>query len=274
MSSAEKNNWGVDKVALFGWKLKDVPGQQAEISKHQLKIHPAYQRQFNNNKACDIANAWSWIECGVLVVARRGGEYWVVDGQHRLGAAIKRSDIQKLPCLVFDTDSVQQEAKAFLGINVIRRTVSATDKFRAKVVAEDPAAVLVRDMCEEYGVEICAQAKGPRQTKSIAFLTSIAEQDPEALRALLQVAVEICEYAPISAVLLNGLHYIHRNVEGGLLDARLRERIVQVGGERLTKVGNLNALGNEKGGAKVYSEGMLAEINKGLRRKFTFKAGR
>lgn len=91
---------GLDKVQRYGWTMQDKQGEQRQINKNLLLVNDDYQRTASASKILEIASEWSWIGCGVIIVAKRDGSYWVIDGQHRVLAAKRRSDIKEMPCLV------------------------------------------------------------------------------------------------------------------------------------------------------------------------------
>lgn len=117
MSKMETVNIGASKLTSkidrYGWTVKDKPGEMKMLHKSVLKVHPSYQRHALKQKIASIASSWSWVAAGAIIVGERGGEYWVIDGQHRVLAAHNRADIDKLPCIIFVTDDVKQEARGF-----------------------------------------------------------------------------------------------------------------------------------------------------------------
>jgi hypothetical protein len=84
---------------------------------------------------------------GVLEVSRRDdGSQHVLDGMHRTAAA-RAADLGdiELPCLVWEGLTRAEEAHMFLGLNNAKG-VNAVDRFRVRVVAEDPAAVALDEI--------------------------------------------------------------------------------------------------------------------------------
>lgn len=65
---------------------------------------------------------------------------YVVDGQHRLAAAIMREDIDQLPCIVSMTSGSAQEAQLFSEFNRRRRAPSQLDLYFADLAAGEPIA--------------------------------------------------------------------------------------------------------------------------------------
>lgn len=262
---------GVDKVKRYGWKVIDKPGRQVELHKDSLLFAHEYQREVSDQKIAAITGAWSWMSAGVIIVALRDGKYWAVDGQHRVLAARRRKDITTLPCLLFETEDVRSEARGFYNLNTQRKGVAAVAKHRALVVAEDELAVYVTELCARLGIEIRGKTTRPKQTKCVALLTKFASEDKPALYETLVVAEAISTAGgvPIGERLIHGLWYIERNLEGGgLNNKRFRERLLK------KDIGTLNAaIGRAAafyaaGGAKIYAQGIVQEVNRGLVHKF------
>lgn len=257
----------------MGMVIDEAQGIQIDIHKADLKVNPEYQRMHVDRKCTEIAKRWSWLACGVIVVGERNGEYWVIDGQHRVMAARKRREITTLPCIVFPTDTISQEAKGFLECNTNRKAVSSYEKYRAGLAAGDEKCVFIADMCNEYGVaiDIGASSNKPRATKCIGWLLDKARCNREQFRSTVKTAAELCGECLIVYEMLCGLSYIDGNVEGGLRSKRMLERLLAIGGEDLLLAAKKHARICEGGTAQVWAAGMLKEINKGLRMRFSFK---
>jgi len=263
---------GCDKIKRYNWTLKDEPGEVRLVHKGKLLINEDYQRKASQARVLALANAWSWVACGVLVVGEREGDLWVIDGQHRLLAARKRSDIVELPCIVFKTEGAKQEAIGFLNANTARGPVSAHSKYRAALQAGDETALTVQRIASRAGVEISQHTETPTQVKAIYWLMKRAAMNPDAVEQTLIVARKLCvdEATTIKQRLLEGLYIIHSKI--GFDDDRLLSRIFAVGATRLLSGANkaVAVYGVREGGSAMYAQGMLNEINKGLRNKFSF----
>jgi len=266
----ETNNMGADKISLFGWKIKDEPGTLVSLPKTKLRVSDAYQRQAVVTKVVAIASHWSWVACGVLIVGMRDGEYWVVDGQHRLLAARKRSDISELPCIVFETESEQQEADGFLDVNTGRKPLSVFARFKALIVAGDQAAIGLDRMLMANDLTATASAHRPRDIKCLGICLQLYKEDVESFSRAIGLAARLSDTADtfVSDKLLQGLYYIDRHVEGGLQNKRLADRCTKIGADRLKEAAQRAAAFFTAGGSKVWAQGMLEEINKGLHMKF------
>lgn len=258
------------KIEKYGWKIKDAKGEIVNLHKSRLQIHPAYQRNAIKSKIKAISSAWSWIACGAIIVGERDGEYWVIDGQHRVIAAKNRSDIDVLPCILFHTESVEQEARGFLDANTGRKPVSSIDKFRASLAAGDDTAKYVDSVFSELGIIVKGTAKNALEIKSVAVSIRWANENREAFDAVIRLSAELCQHCPIHEVLLGGLYYVYVNSENKFNDKRLIDRIKSIGAERLVYAGKRAAAYYVRGGLKVWADGMMEELNKGLRKQIKF----
>lgn len=257
------------KIDRYKWTVKDDPGALKLLHKTDLKIHPSYQRHAAGKKVVDIASSWSWIACGAIVVADRGGEFWVIDGQHRVLAAKNRADIDLLPCVVFATESVAQEAQGFLDLNTQRKAMSSIDRFRALLVAGNDIAIFVDSEFKRLGIVANNSGHGTRNIKSVGLCMTMAQIDKEMFSDTLSLVALICADCPIKERLLSGLGYIRQKV--GAIDGKLHKRIVDIGQDRLNQGAMRAAAFYKRGGAKVFATGMLEEINKGLQKRYAFK---
>ncbi len=235
--SAETVNFGkTDKIDRYKWVSSDKPGRYEEINKKLLTVPDEYQRDIIPSKVKEIQSNWSWFGCGVIIVAMREGIYYIVDGQHRWKASLSRSDIQKLPCLVFDSDSTKAEANAFLTVNTGRKPMSAIGKLKALDVAGDKDAEFVVRTIDRLGLEIKANAKAPMQIKCIASCLNLARLDMNTFVDAIELCAEISKTsnAPFVEKLLSGFFYIHKNSSFGITDKRFRERVISIGSKALT----------------------------------------
>ncbi|MGE5563157.1 MAG: DUF6551 family protein [Bacillota bacterium] len=127
----------------------------------QLLIDESYQRSLEADSSQSlvrrIAAHWDWGLCQPLFVARRAdGGLYVVDGQHRLAAALLRGDINQLPCVVRDFPSSDLEAAAFVALNQQRRPLTSLDLFKAAIAAGDMEATQIVQCLAEAGLALAS----------------------------------------------------------------------------------------------------------------------
>jgi hypothetical protein len=260
------------KVERYGWEVQDEPGKMEYISKHLLRVDERYQRNAAQSRILVLARNWSWFACGALQVARRteGGTtvYYVVDGGHRHGAAMRRADIEKLPCLVFESTGVPDEARAFLTSNTNRRAMYSVEKFKALREVGDKNALLVDELLQQSG-RTPSSASGATTVGCLSALLRAAKENRAALQSVWPVLAEACHGRSIIDKVVQGLVYIEARMPDGesLRDARWRKRVVSIGGDELVSAAVRAASFYARGGGRVYAKGMLNSINKGLRQK-------
>lgn len=264
---------GLDKVKRYGWKMKDEPGVLTILPKGVLQIHPAYQRELIEEKVKQITSEWSWIACGALIVGKRDADFWVIDGQHRAMAAYRRSDIENLPCLVFETKSVKQEAQGFLDVNTSRKPISSMGRHKAMVAAGNDTASFVQDQLDALGLRVTGSSKNAGTLKCLGWCMKRASEDRERFARVLTLVTEMANKDEIFVPerVLEGLWILDIKCGDGLSDKRLVKRIREKGTQVLLDAANRAAAFYAGGGGKVWATGILAELNKGLVRKFTME---
>lgn len=259
---------GVDKTRRYGWITRGMKGVLMWLDKSMLLVDPVYQRNAIAQKVADITANWSWVACGVIVVAKRGNLYYVIDGQHRVVSAFRINEITDLPCIVFEIDDVKDEAKAFLDLNTGRKPVSSLGKFKAMITSGDQTSIFVNNVLVDLGVSLKACVSKPGEMASVEWATRRAAEDRAAFLAVMKLAVELSVDMPIKGKLLDGLWYINANYEGGLADKRLVARLRQIGGSRLFNAATKAAAYYSRGGQAVWAKGMMEEVNRGLQKRF------
>ena len=254
------------KIERQKWVIKDEPGEFAWINKADLNVDHTYQRDEAVAKVLDMAREWSWISCGAISVSlREDGSWWVMDGQHRVLAAHRRSDITELPCMVFEPGTIQREAQGFLDQQTKRKPVSMTDKYRAMLVTEDPTALKVKTYVEASGRRVTRDSNA-NTIVCVSTLMSCINTDERAFARIWPLVIELCEGASVHGKLVAALHYIeHKIMPDSISRQPWRGRLQAAG---LTKILNsMQAAGALYGGSgvRVGARGIVTLINRGAR---------
>lgn len=180
---------------------KGEPPQVSWEPCEALQADPAYQRSIDGRASKrlieKIAREWDWRLCAPLTVSFRADEdgamaYFVIDGQHRLAAAEMRRDIPELPCIISQFESYEAEALAFVNINKDRKSVTALDRFHARVAAKEELALAIKAIVTEAGLTVARNNDASQwKAREIAFpdligreLTRDREQCAHALEML------------------------------------------------------------------------------------------
>ncbi len=264
------HNCKISKVDRYGWEMKDAPGKFLMIHKNKLEIDDSYQRdtESTEKKIGTIASNWSWTAFGAISVAYRNGRFYVIDGQHRMLAARRRIDITSVPCMVFSTSNAKEEAQGFLDSNTLRKAVTAASKFKASIVTEDEVAIAAARLVERSG-RVVSNSSGAGTIGCIARVQRLLQTDAKALDVVWPLLVGLCHGHPLHERLLDGLFYIQKRMpeHQSLSDKDWSKRLFKCGYEKLLGGANRAAAFKGAGGAKIWADGIVDEINRGCRNK-------
>lgn len=265
----EKGTKNIDKVKLYGWQIADKPGEILWLNKTILEIDNEYQRDAkdDDSKVLRIASEWSWIACGALIVANRRGRYYVIDGHHRVRAAMKRSDIEMLPCVVFESTDQKQEAEGFIRANKNRKPMSAVDSFRALLMAGNQEALMLESLVRSRGLRVGPTGKG--MFSAPGAMLDLLKADPVRATHAFNLAADICNNEGIHQEIIRGLFALDSRLNRtSIQDRRVRQRLLEIG-----RTAILDSIAKAKAfrgvsGSRVWAEGIFIALNHRLRNKF------
>jgi len=267
----EEDVKGVDKVARYGWQTKNEPGKLAWVDKRLLNVDESYQRAPKHlTKIIQIAKEWNWVSLAAIVVAKRpDGKLFVVDGQHRALAAMKRSDVQSLPCIVHNITHVSDEAKAFIESNAGRKPVTAMEQHKAKLLSGCKIAAELERLMEEGGKKFATGGSSADGLKCVSVMNRLIARNHDELLAIWPLVCSLTRGTYMSERIIEGLVYIQSRMPDGesLSDSRWAKRLESIGINELEKAAAEGAAFFSKGGAKAWAVGMVNRLNKGLQKK-------
>lgn len=115
---------------------------------YQRPITPAGLRTIQT-----IARNFCW-SCftPVLLAPIDGGKFAVIDGQHRVSAALL-CGITSVPAMVVPITAAEQ-ASAFVRVNTVQTSMSTISKYRASLMAGEPWAVLAERAVSAAGCKL------------------------------------------------------------------------------------------------------------------------
>lgn len=121
-----------------------------------LRIDDHYQRDLKSGNWATIkriAAQFSWSRFSPVFVAPiEGGAYAIIDGQHRVHAALA-CGIERVPCQVVPMDRKEQAA-AFAAVNGLVTRVTAFQVYRAALAAGDEWAVQAHKAAADAGCRL------------------------------------------------------------------------------------------------------------------------
>lgn len=129
-------------------------GKYEIISVNDVTIDARVQQQFRPSKVTRmVKDGFDPSLAGTITVSRRNtGALIVLDGQHRVKAAIEVG-ITHLPALVHEGLTLAEEASFFLGLNA-KSNPTAVAKFLVSVVSGDKDDTAIKNIIEQYGWRI------------------------------------------------------------------------------------------------------------------------
>lgn len=130
-----------------------------------IQVDMTYQRTLAPNKVKAMSTKFSKVAAGVLTVSlRENGQFFIIDGQHRL-EAMKKCGVMLAECKVIQGLSIKEEAEIYIDCNTVRKNPIALDTFRARLVTNDPIAESIKGVVEKCGLEIQFSYTGGGQGK-------------------------------------------------------------------------------------------------------------
>lgn len=266
----ELTNRKTDKIKHYKWSDAGTKGELLWIPKGDLHVDHKYQRVATERRTLKIAGDWWWMACGTISVARRSdGVLVVFDGQHRVLAAMRRSDVTDLPCIVFDSANVAEEARAFLDMNTGRKPLTAVAKFPAKIEKGDEVAIRLSRLISSSG-----RYGGMSTTSSastigcIAALESCAMRNFPALERVFPLIKDLCEGSAMHKQIVQALHYIECQHESDSFSISVdpwRSRFMAIGFDGLLRAAKNYSLARGKSTEVSWAIGMASAVNKGMR---------
>lgn len=245
------------------------------IHKSEINVDPTYQRNnISKEKVRKIAAEFDYRLFGVLLLSKRPDlSKWAYDGQHRTLASNLRDDVQYLPCMVFESSGIVDEAKAFLGANSNKVAVAAMDKYKASLVARDELALAMKDLIDSSPYRLSLGGGQKFGFSAIHTLRRLMMSDAELAREVFMALAHLDESGQaISSTVLQGVFVCAK---------RLRAKTNILKGEHLAKlkeagIDGIDVAIRKEGwrsglrGSDVEAKGVLNVLNHRKRKKLTF----
>lgn len=149
------------------------------VDLNAIIVDHRYQRDLKPALVAAIATDPRWELFGVPVLFKRqNGMFYVADGQQRLtGLKQSQNPPQKVPVVWFPVAGLDDEAAAFVQINEFRKSLTALEKHKGKIVAKEPSTLAIERAVETAGLSIGGNAIGgagdSRTISAIAALYAI-----------------------------------------------------------------------------------------------------
>lgn len=243
----------------------------------KLMVDHTYQRNALSQKNInEIVKDYAVGSFGTLNVADRNGVYYVVDGQHRLAAA-KKLGLTAVPCAIWISSGVEQEAAEFERCNSARKVVDSYNRYRAMVVSQNPEYLECEKILHRNGVQI-GQNPSPKFVAFPACAIDTMRMDPKLFETCLVIQRGMIGHeAQLGEQIHKGLFYALRRIESMPYNMdEIARKVYALGGKtalmhEIRKV-HLEC-GTRDGSNAQFAQAILNVINKaiGRGRKVAFK---
>jgi hypothetical protein len=111
-----------------------------------------YQRNLNKAHAKEITKRYDARLTGLPIVSYRENQWYVIDGQHRVNAALELG-IEEIQCQVLRHLSYREEAELFTKANVQKRGLNGVDRTFAEIESGDEQATSLHNLFKRYGYQ-------------------------------------------------------------------------------------------------------------------------
>jgi hypothetical protein len=154
--------------AVTGLNLGDL-GTAEVLAIDVVNIDPDYQREIRHELVNRIGRDYDIVKAGPILVSERSdGSLWCIDGQHRMMGAAQAGETEIFAHVVHGL-SQQEEAALRLARND-RKSDTAQEKFRTRLVMNDPVAHAILHIVREAGTDVNMVANAHHGINAIATL--------------------------------------------------------------------------------------------------------
>lgn len=222
---------GVESMNIVGVPLPENAAAKIErVPIDKLFIDRRYQAKLSPSRVKRLQENYSPVAAGLLLVsARNNGMFAVIDGQHRLRAMQNLGATHAL-CVVVVGLSSAEEADLFIKCNTNRKRPKAIDVFRARLEANDPVALEIKEVVESFGYRIGFADKKPskRGLVCVGALDMIySRRGVDGLRKALAVVFEAWPDSALAnqAIVIDGVNRFLAHYETEISIQQLIERL-------------------------------------------------
>lgn len=241
-----------------------------EVQLSALNVDPRYQSPFSESRARGLArNFRRDAACAIVVSLREDGTLWIIDGQHRVGAA-KKVLLKTILAWVYVGLSLKEEAALFAELNTQRKSPTSRAVFNALLCADQEPYISIHQTVREAGLTLSlTNTKGSHSIVCIGTVVSIWRSGgKERLSRVLNIAKAAwpSDDRAFDSYILAGLSHLIKAVDGKHSDERLAQRLSIVAPELLVRGGVLRKhdSGDEMGRCVGFV--MLKHVEKRMRR--------
>ncbi len=227
----------------------------------QLVTDQTYQRNLSLKHVRNAAAHFDIHQVNPVKVSRRDGVNYVFNGQHTMEIIAMMSGSRETPvwCMVYDDLGYKQEAEVFANQQKYVKSLTPYEIFMANVEAGSDKHLLIKELVENYNLEITYFAK-PCGIMAVGALEYIYDKyGLETLSRTLRLVIGAWEgnQQSLGASVLKGIAKLIKVYDMDIKDALFVEKLGNVSIKEI-----IRSAKERKGGTMGFSEAMLIEYNK------------
>jgi hypothetical protein len=198
-------------------------------------------------------------------VSDRANRYCILDGQHRY-EAMKRLEIDKIPCYVVQCRNYEEEASVLVGINNGRRALSSFDTFHAELESKDPMIVAIDKFLHTHGLHI-GDNNGRSSIRFVKRLCDTWKIDYLAAQRAILTQQVIHDKDPVDPIYC-GLWYLSHHGVCDIGSPMVINKLSEIGYSRMVGIlAEVRAISLAGTTPRTSAVGLLRILNKGRKKR-------
>lgn len=214
-----------------------VKPARIEVSSHiqwvrldQMKINPQAQRALSEAWANELADEFNPDLMGFIHVSHRDGWYYIIDGQHRVKAAIifLGDTSQQVQCHVYDGLTNEQEAQLFLELNNTKKQ-GPMSRYKVALTAGKPDECDVERICRSLDLRIGVDKSCEEIACISALLAVYRKHGPASFSFAMRVIRDSYGYDGFKRQTISALALIKDRYGDKIVEEKLVDRLSKTG---------------------------------------------
>lgn len=187
-------------------RAKDEVGINTLLNVDVLKVDHTYQRPLDIYHVSAMAHNFDLKKLFRIAVNERpNGDFYIVDGQQRVGAIKLLGGNYMIDCVVYHLDTVEKEAALYYHLNWDRKNPTSYDRWRARLALGEPDVVRIQAAVDHANLRLAKSGNALRTIKAIGTLSMWTDLNPEVLEVVLMILGKFDYMEPIGQEVFGGL---------------------------------------------------------------------
>lgn len=245
------------------------PSKIRPVPIDKMRIPPALvtQREFRKAHGDRIASELDLNKIGYPIINHRDGNYWVVDGQHRI-YALRQNGFEKdtLDCEVYEDMTDAEMADVFLGRDA-RRPIPLYDKFHVAVTAGRRRERDIQRTVESNGQKISRDKDGG--ISAVGALASVYDRSGDVVLGQVIRTINLGfggDSVSFDRSIIEGLGLVYNRYNGRTNEKQLGSRLSDLRNGARELLRKAQAIRERTGNSKTHcvAAAVVDIYNKGL----------